>query len=246
MRWDSLAGARSDSATVMCRAVTRKLRIITIILSTQGSARNNNISHLNKRPKWNPNNRSSCSKNLPPPAVNILLPNREANESGPAQIPRHQFLLGSVSRQLDLRAICTLNSQRLIACKKSALMGKREVSLPAPSTWRSDYRMRLPWITMGIRRWEDHNSVGCEALVLRKHWLGGVSISLQAVFCEAQAPHDSHWVQVRQSREPVSLLRLWGQLTLMMVSRHPGNVGSTSLSGGLFTCLDPEATPLRP
>lgn len=150
MRWDSLAGARSDGATVMCRALTRKLRIITIIPSTQGSARNNNISHLYKRPKWNPNNRSSCSKNLPPPAVNILLPNRETNESGPAQIPRHQFLLGSVSRHLDLSAICTLNIQRLIACKKSALMGKREASLPAPSIWHSDCRMRLPWLTTGL------------------------------------------------------------------------------------------------
>lgn len=37
-----------------------------------------------QKPKWNPNNRSSCSKYLPPPAVNILLPNRVTNESGPA------------------------------------------------------------------------------------------------------------------------------------------------------------------
>lgn len=150
MRWDSVAGARSDGAAVMCWAVTRKLRIITIIRGTQGSARNNNISHLYKRPKWNPNIRSSCSKNLLPPAVNILLPNRETNESGPAQIPRHQFLPGSVSRHLDLSAICTLNIQHLIACKKSAVMGKREASLPAPSIWHRDCRRRLPWIKTGL------------------------------------------------------------------------------------------------
>lgn len=34
MRRDSLDGARSDSAAIMCWAVTQKLKIITLILST--------------------------------------------------------------------------------------------------------------------------------------------------------------------------------------------------------------------
>lgn len=84
MRWKSLDGARSRGAVLTCWALTRRLSVITIIPSAQGSARNNNMSHLYKRPKWNPNNRSSCSKYLPPPAVNILLPDRVTNESGPA------------------------------------------------------------------------------------------------------------------------------------------------------------------
>ena len=37
--------------------------------------------------------------------------------------PGTNSCLGSVSRHLDLSAICTLNIQRLIACEKSALMG---------------------------------------------------------------------------------------------------------------------------
>lgn len=83
VRWDSLYGARSDNAIVMCWALTQRPSIITIIASTQGSARNNNMSHLYKRPKRNPNNRSSWSKSFPPPVVNILLPDRVTNESGP-------------------------------------------------------------------------------------------------------------------------------------------------------------------
>lgn len=79
-----------------------------------------------------------------------------------------------------------------------------------------------------IRRLKDRNSVCYVALVIQKHWLGGFSISLQAVFCEAQAPNDSHWVQVCQPREPVSLRWPSGRLTLLVVRVHSENGRFTS------------------
>lgn len=147
--------------------------------------------------------------------------------------PGTNSCLGSVSRQPDLSAICTLSIQHLITCKKSGLIGKmgRCCFHPLPLAqcrWNED-----PLGNDRIRRLKDRNSVCYVALVIQKNWLGGFSISLQAVFCEAQAPNDSHWVQVCQPREPVSLRWPSSQLTLLMVRVRSENGRFTSA----FLCI---------
>lgn len=77
-------------------------------------------------------------------------------------------------------------------------------------------------------------------LLKQKHWLGGFSISLQAVFCEAKAPNDSHWVQVCQPREPVSLLQPSHRLTFMAWECILGMVGPLPLSYTWVICLEPK------
>lgn len=71
-----------------------------------------------------------------------------------------------------------------------------------------------------------------------------LSVSLQAVFCEAQASHDSHWVQVCQSREPVSSPWPSAQLTFMMVSMQAGNIQFTSFLTCYLFVWNPNATLL--
>lgn len=81
------------------------------------------------------------------------------------------------------------------------------------------------------------------ALVIPQHWLAGFSILLQAVLCEAQASHDSHWIQVRQPRESVSLPWHSGRCQLWCWACALGSF-SPLLPGALFICVDPNAPPL--
>lgn len=116
--------------------------------------------------------------------------------------------------------------------------------LLALSLWHTDCRIGVPWIMT--------TSGDGKVVTVFVVWLWSfgttdweaLSVSLQAVFCEAQASHDSHWVQVCQSREPVSSPWPSAQLTFMMVSMQAGNIQFTSFLTCYLFVWNPNATLL--